>query len=219
MVRAERDRHARTTGWGRGAHPDAGWETRLEGHDGRDTLAALLRLDGDGPQPLSSLLHRDPMGRVTGPRWAFRVAGWRLAGMLADQPLPLDESLPALRFRVDSGGDLLAWQVPLVHERTWIDEESGKRRRIAGYAMERIRIEVEAAPGGKCLVAHLSARISRVATHYKGIRNVLLRHPVNPAPGGRRARTGSCSPRPSPTAGRRHRSSRPAASAACPSRP
>ncbi|MFG1663771.1 pPIWI_RE module domain-containing protein [Streptomyces sp. Y7] len=156
------------------------WETRLDGHDGRDTLAALLQLSDDGPQPLSSLLHRDATGRITGPRWAFRVAGWRLAGMLAAQPLPVDENLPALRFHLDTEGDLLAWQAPLVHERTWIDEESGKRRRIAGYAMERIHIEVEAAPGGKTLIAHLSARISRVATHYKGIRNVLLRHPVNP---------------------------------------
>ncbi|MBZ6135542.1 RNaseH domain-containing protein [Streptomyces olivaceus] len=156
------------------------WETRLEGHDGRDTLAALLQLDNNGPQPLSSLLHRDTVGRITGPRWVFRVAGWRLAGMLAAQPLPLDETLPALRFHLDSEGDLLAWQAPLVHERKWIDEESGKRRRVAGYAMERIHIEVEPAPGGKTLLAHLSARISRVATHYKGIRNVLLRHPVNP---------------------------------------
>ncbi|MEU9339508.1 DUF3962 domain-containing protein [Streptomyces sp. NPDC048290] len=156
------------------------WETRLDGHDGHDTLAALLQLSDDGPQPLSSLLHRDATGRITGPRWAFRVAGWRLAGMLAAQPLPVDENLPALRFHLDTEGDLLAWQAPLVPERTWIDEESGKRRRIAGYAMERIHIEVEAAPGGKTLIAHLSARISRVATHYKGIRNVLLRHPVNP---------------------------------------
>jgi hypothetical protein len=156
------------------------WETRLDGHDGRDTLAALLQLSDEGPQPLSSLLHRDTRGRITGPRWAFRVAGWRLASMLAAQPLPLDETLPALRFHLDSEGDLLAWQAPLVHERTWIDEESGKRRRIAGYAMERIHIEVEPAPGGQMLIAHLSARISRVATHYKGIRNVLLRHPVNP---------------------------------------
>ncbi|MFF9397024.1 RNaseH domain-containing protein [Streptomyces griseoluteus] len=156
------------------------WETRLDGHDGRDSLAALLQLSDDGPRPLSSLLQRDTLGRITGPRWAFRVAGWRLASMLAAQPLLLDENLPALRFHLDSEGDLLAWQAPLVHERTWIDEESGKRRRIAGYAMERIHIEVEAAPGGKSLVAHLSARISRIATHYKGIRNVLLRHPVNP---------------------------------------
>ncbi len=104
------------------------------------------------------------------------------AGEHAGRPAsPLDETLPALRFHLDSEGDLLAWQTPLVHERTWIDEESGKRLQgIAGYAMERIHIEVEAAPGGKSLVAHLSARISRVATHYKGIRNVLLHHPVNP---------------------------------------
>ncbi|MBB5940420.1 pPIWI_RE module domain-containing protein [Streptomyces zagrosensis] len=85
------------------------WETRLDGHDGRDTLAALLQLSDDGPQPLSSLLHRDTMGRIAGPRWAFRVAGWRLASVLAAQPFPLDETLPALRFHLDSEGDLLAW--------------------------------------------------------------------------------------------------------------
>ncbi|UWS69812.1 hypothetical protein [Streptomyces noursei] len=49
------------------------------------TPSALLQLSDDGPQPLSSLLHRDTMGRITGPRWAFRVAGWRLASMLAAQ--------------------------------------------------------------------------------------------------------------------------------------
>lgn len=46
--------------------------------------------------------------------------------------------------------------------------------------MERIHIEVEPAPGGRTLVAHLSARIPRVANHWNGIRNALVRHSVNP---------------------------------------
>ncbi|SCK63167.1 MULTISPECIES: pPIWI_RE module domain-containing protein [unclassified Streptomyces] len=144
------------------------WETRLDGHEGRDTLSVLLLLSDEGAPAAQFAAaprrhgtdHRSPLG-VQGGRGA--------AGEHAGRPSHLD-----------SEGDLLAWQAPLVHERTWIDEESGKRRRIAGYAMERIHIEVEPAPGGKTLIAHLSARISRVATHYKGIRNVLLCHPVNP---------------------------------------
>ncbi|MEV5468039.1 RNaseH domain-containing protein [Streptomyces griseoincarnatus] len=156
------------------------WEARIPGHERRDTLAPMLEPQDGGPYALSEVLQRD-QGRIIGPYWAFRVAGWKLANLLAAQPMHIDDQLPGpLPFLLDSEGDLLAWESPLTHEKTWVDEESGKRKRIVGYAMERIHIEVEPAPGGRVLVAHLSARISRVANHWKGIRNVLVRHSVNP---------------------------------------
>lgn len=157
------------------------WEARIPGHERHDTLAPLLDFHAGGPYALTDILQRDAQGRITGPYWAFRVAGWQLANLLATQPMPIEDQLPEpLPFLLDSDGDLLAWQSPLTHEKTWTDEDSGKRRRIVGYAMERIHIEVEPAPGGRILVAHLSARISRVANHWKGIRNALVRHAVNP---------------------------------------
>lgn len=157
------------------------WEARIPGHERHNTLAPLLDIQAGGPYALADILQRDAQGRITGPYWAFRVAGWHLANLLARQPMPIDDQLPEpLPFLLDTDGDLLAWQSPLTHEKTWIDEDSGKRRRIVGYAMERIHIEVEPAPGGRTLVAHLSARISRVANHWKGIRNALVRHSVNP---------------------------------------
>ncbi|MFD7589814.1 pPIWI_RE module domain-containing protein [Kitasatospora sp. NPDC059811] len=154
------------------------WESQLEGHEGRNTLAPLLDLSPGGPVPLSEVLQRDEHGRIIGPHWAFRVAGWRIAEMLAAAPLPLGNG-QEIPFLLDTEGGLISWHDPLVAEEEWIDKKSGQLVKRAGHAMDRIQVDVEPGPGGLALVAHLSPRISRVATNWKGIRNVYLNHNVN----------------------------------------
>lgn len=155
------------------------WEGRLPGHEGRDTLSELLEPEAGGPYPLAEVLHRDDSGRITGPGWAFRVAGWHVAELLGSRALKIGALAEPLQLTLDSEGDLLTWDQPLERELVWTDEQTGERRRRVGYAMDRIHIEVEPAPGGKVLVAHLEARVARIATSWFGVKNIHLRHPAD----------------------------------------
>jgi hypothetical protein len=156
------------------------WEVRLPEHQGRDTLSALLERHEPTGYPLAEVLHLDPEGRFIGPAWALRVAGWRVANLLAAQPLEIDGLDGKLPLLLDSDGDLLTWDAPFSKESVWTDEKTNERRRRIGYAMDRVHVEVEPAPGGRVLVAHLEARVARVAHEWHEIKNALIQHPANP---------------------------------------
>ncbi|MDH6521844.1 hypothetical protein M2163_001163 [Streptomyces sp. SAI-135] len=156
------------------------WEGRLTGWEGQDTLSQYLLDEAGGPYPLQEVLHRDREGRITGPNWAFRVASWRLAQLLRREPWEVDALAEPLALVLESEGDLLTWAQPMEREASWIDAATGERRRRVGHAMDRIHIDVDPAPGGRTLVAHLEARTARIATGWYGVKNAHVCHPANP---------------------------------------
>lgn len=137
------------------------FERRSVADPSADTLAPLLGACQPESRPLRAFISADPdSGAVRAPGWIYECARWQLAARLAARPLQLDGQL-SIRLRLDTEGDLLAWDDPLVRP----------SKNSTGHAMVRISTKVITLPGASGLYLRLDGHVSRRPYTWRDVRN------------------------------------------------
>lgn len=129
-----------------------------------DTLAPLLA--GVQPQrlPVAEFTGTDPAAAPSRtPGWIYDAARWNLAARIAAAPMLIDGRLP-VTLRLDTDGDLLAWDHPLIRA----------SRNSVGSATARISTKIITVPGARGLYLRLDGHISRHPYSWSFVKNTWL---------------------------------------------
>jgi hypothetical protein len=131
-----------------------------------DMLAPLITQVGPQRRALADFITVNPAtGAVSAPGWIYDAARWNLAARIAAAPLTIDGHLPVM-LRLDTDGNLLAWDLPLTRE------SRGDGR--AGHATTWISVKIITLPGAAGLYLRLDGHISRHPSSWSFVKNAWL---------------------------------------------
>ncbi|MER6971194.1 RNaseH domain-containing protein [Nocardioides sp. NPDC000445] len=102
---------------------------------------------------LPAIIDAARQGGGDAPRWVNDVAAWSYAAQLASAPLNIDGK--AVRFRLDTNGDLLAWDRPIL-------VDTGRPPRRSGIATIYLETRVQRMRGSADLWFTLQPHVARV---------------------------------------------------------
>lgn len=139
------------------------WERQVQGSKDTSTLASLLP-DPDPPRAVASSVDHQKAAPPRAPGWVFDVAAWEAARRLSAHPLQLDGHAP-VRLRLDSEGDLLAWDDPVAHT---------ARNGQQGHALVRISAKVITVPGVTDLLLAFHAQLTRLDRRWNGVKHAWI---------------------------------------------
>ncbi len=134
--------------------------------DRSNMLAPLMT--GICPQhkALADFITVDPAtGAVSAPGWIYDAARWNLVARIAAAPLMIDGRLP-VTFRLDTDGNLLAWDLPLTRE----SRVSGN----IGHATTWVSAKIITLPGAAGLYLRLDGHISRHPSSWSFVKTAWL---------------------------------------------
>ena len=134
------------------------------GDPAADTLAELIA--GIEPEmcPVAQFVVTDPgTGACRAPGWVYEAARWNLAARIVAAPMLIDGRL-SVPLRLDTEGDILAWDRPLVRA----------SRNSTGHATVRISTKIITVPGACGLYLRLDGHVSRHPYSWSFVKNAWL---------------------------------------------
>ncbi|MEV7005852.1 RNaseH domain-containing protein [Streptosporangium sp. NPDC051022] len=141
------------------------WERLARGGQDANVLAPLLkavvpqRLSVGGDVDLST------PGRVVASNWVYRVLGWTVAEQLASQPVDVDGR--KVDFRLDTRGDLVAWDdvitLPL-------------RNGTVARGIIKISLGIKTLPGVGDLVCVPQVSLTRLVDDLRSVKHAWIEH-------------------------------------------
>ena len=130
-----------------------------------DMLAPLISGIRPEQRALAEFITVTPRtGAVSAPGWVYDAARWNLAAQIVAMPLTIDGHLP-VTLRLDTDGNLLAWDLPLIRE---------SRNGNTGHATTWISAKIITLPGAAGLYLRLDGHISRHPSSWSFVRNTWL---------------------------------------------
>ncbi len=134
------------------------------GDPAADTLAPLMA--GIQPEscPVAQFIVTDSWtGAWRAPGWVYDAARWNLGARIAATPMLIDGRL-SIPLRLDTEGDILAWDRPLVRA----------SRNSTGHATVRISTKIITVPGARGLYLRLDGHVSRHPYSWSFVKNAWL---------------------------------------------
>ncbi|MFD9946743.1 RNaseH domain-containing protein [Nonomuraea sp. NPDC059023] len=136
------------------------WERCARGGGQGERLASLLAAISPRKLDARSEIENPAPGRVAASNWVFRVLGWNLAQVLGAVPIDFDGR--RVPFRLDTAGDLVAWDDPI--------EWRGARGLI------KISFGVKTLPGLGDLVCLPEISLARLVGDFRKVKAVWIDH-------------------------------------------
>lgn len=134
------------------------------GDPAADTLAPLISEIEPECQPVARFTGADPAAAASrAPGWIYDAARWNLGTQIAAAPMLIDGRLP-VTLRLDTDGDLLAWDHPLIRA----------SQNSVGCATIKISTKIITVPGARGLYLRLDGHVSRHPYSWSFVKNAWL---------------------------------------------